>query len=449
MTKLIQTRLRADLFLAVPASSGCSISVKTNALSISTIALYLAATFTSTASAENNWTEFRGDGKQGHAVNAEVPLRWGPSQNVAWSTPIPGKAWSSPIVVGDRVFVTTAVSDSDKPSATVVLRALAVDLRSGKIIWDTEIFTKPGAGKQHKKNSHASPTPVYEDGKIYAHFGHHGTSCLDATSGKVLWKQESLSYPPVHGTGGSPILVDDHLIYSADAGKDPVVIALNKSNGSLAWKTKREVDTARPFSFSTPLAIEVNGKTQVVSPGSGAVVAYDPADGKEIWRCLYGEGYSVVPRPLYANGLVIVCSGFNRANMLAIDPTGSGDVTDSHVKWEYSKQIPKESSPIVVGDLLFVNDDKGILTCLNVNDGEVKYQERIDGKGGFSASPVYASGHLFFHNGEGVTTVVKPSEKFEKVAENKIDEYGLSSFGVAEDGFLIRTESNLFRIAKQ
>lgn len=396
-----------------------------------------------------HWTEFRGPGSQGHAPNADVPLRWGGSQNIAWRTPVAGKAWSSPVVVGSRVFVTTAVTDSDDGKSPLTLLALAFELETGKPIWDTEIFSADEAGKQHKKNSHASPTPVYEDGKIYAHFGHHGTACLNAKSGAIVWKQQSLTYPPVHGTGGSPIIVDENLIFSCDGGKAPFVVALDKSNGNVAWKVDRGVETKRPFSFSTPLAIEVDGKTQVISPGSGAVVAYDPDNGNEIWRCDYGEGYSVVPRPLFAHGLVIVCSGFNKANMLAIDPTGKGNVTDTHVKWEVTKQIPKESSPIVVGGLLFVNDDKGILSCIDVKTGAINYQERLDGKGGYSSSPVFASGHLFFHNGEGTTTVVKPAKTFEKVAENSIGEFGLSSFGVAKDGFLIRTEESLIRVAKK
>ncbi|NNE90523.1 MAG: PQQ-binding-like beta-propeller repeat protein [Verrucomicrobiales bacterium] len=415
--------------------------MKTKSILFSLVAS--AALFPTLAIAEH-WTEFRGAGQQGHApADVEVPLRWSESQNIAWKTPIAGKAWSSPIVVGSRVFVTTAVEEDG-----LSLRVIAVDLESGKPIWDTEVRKKPDAGRMHKKNSHASPTPVFEDGKIYAHFGHHGTYCVDAKSGDIVWKQESIEYPPVHGTGGSPIVLGDKLIFSCDGAKDPIVVALDKSTGDIDWKTDRDVEVSRKFSFSTPLPIEVDGKTQVVVPGSGALISYDPENGNEIWRCLWGEGYSVVPRPVYSHGLVIGCSGFNTANMIAVDPTGTGDVTDSHKKWEISKRIPKESSPIVVGDLLFVNDDKGILSCVEVKTGEVKYEQRLDGQGGYSASPVYAGGHLFFHNGDGITTVVKPTDRFEKVAENSIGEYGLSSFGVAPDGFLIRTESNLIRVKK-
>ena len=392
-----------------------------------------------------DWPEFRGPSGQGHAVGVEVPLTWGPSKNVAWQVGVPGKAWSSPVVVGERIFVTTAV-ETDKGLS---LRALGVGLSAGEVVWDQEIFSKPDEGAFHKKNSHASPTSIVEDGRVYVHFGHHGTACLHAEDGAILWKQASLAYPPMHGNGGSPILVGNKLIFSCDGSEQPFVVALDKADGKVLWKSERGVEVSRTFSFSTPLAIEHDGQTQVVSPGSGAVIAYDPTDGSEIWRCRYGEGYSVVPRPLFAHGLVYVCTGFNNANLLAIDPSGKGDVTATHLRWEVSKRIPKESSPIVVGDHLYVNDDKGILSCFDAKSGEQLWQERIDGSGGFSGCPVYASGHLFFHNGDGVTTVIKPSTTYEKVAENRLDAYGLSSFAVVQDGFIVRTESSLWRLRQE
>ena len=238
------------------------------------------------------------------------------------------------------------------------------------------------------------------------------------------------------------------MIYSADGKEDPLLIALNKHDGSVVWKTPRGLDVRKSFSFCTPLLIEVDGKPQIISPCSGAVVSYDPVNGKEIWRCRYGQGYSVTPRPVYANGLIFASSGFDRAIAHAIDPTGSGDVTDTHLKWTYSKTVPRESSFIVIDDLFYMNDDKGILTCLDSKTGDLHYAERISPEGGYSGSPVYASGHLFFTNGEGVTTVVKPGKKFDKVGENRISEYGLSTFAVISDGFLHRTENHLIRIGK-
>jgi outer membrane protein assembly factor BamB len=226
------------------------------------------------------------------------------------------------------------------------------------------------------------------------------------------------------------------------------VVALKIADGSVAWKTPRAVTVQRNFSFSTPLFIEVKGKTQAIIPGSGAVIAYDTENGREIWRFGYGEGYSVVPRPVHRDGILYVCSGFNRAAIHAVRVDGTGDVTATHQVWMDDKTVPKESSPILVDDLIYFNDDKGILSCLDAATGAEIYRERLDGQGGYSASPVFAGGHLFFHNGNGITTVVKPGRTFRKVAENKLDEFGLSSFAVVSDGFLVRTENHLIRIGE-
>ncbi len=390
------------------------------------------------------WPEFRGADAQGHAPDAKVPLKWSETKNIRWKTPVDGKAWASPVIAEDMVFASTAVTARNKLS----LEARAYALDSGKELWKTVIF-ESDEDKMHQKNSHASPTPIFRDGKLYVHFGHKGTACLNAADGSVIWKQDKITYEPVHGTGGSPLLVNDKLIFSCDGSEDPFVIALSAADGSEVWRTPRGVEVSRTFSFSTPLLIDVKGRPQVILPGSGAVISYEPETGKEIWRCGYDEGYSVVPRPIYDNGIIYVCSGFNTANLLAIRADGTGDVTDTHVVWKAEKRIPRESSPIIVDGLLFINDDKGILTCFDAATGKEYYQERLNGEGGFSSSPVYASGHLFFHNGEGVTTVVKPGKTFQKVGENELNEFGLSSFAVVSDGFIVRTEENLIRIGER
>ncbi len=391
----------------------------------------------------SDWPEFRGPSYDGHALSAEVPLEWSGKKNIRWKIEVPGKAWSTPAVAENRVYVTTAAPKRQDLS----LQARCYDAESGKLIWEQEVFEVEDE-QVHAKNSQASPSPIFESGRLYVHFGHNGTACLNAADGSVIWRQTNLSYIPVHGNGGSPLLFQDRLIFSCDGKDDPFVVALNKTNGSVLWKTDRNVKVSRNFSFSTPLPIEVAGKPQIILPGSGAVVSYDPENGKEIWRFLYGEGYSVVPRPVFHKGIIYVSSGFNQANLFAVRTDGKGDVTDTHLVWDETKTIPKESSPIIVDDLLYLNDDKGILTCFNAATGKVHYRERLDGKGGYSASPVYASGHLFFHNGDGTTTVVKPGKKFEKVSENDLREHGLSSFAVVSDGLIVRTEEHLFRIGQ-
>lgn len=406
------------------------------------LALTGLACHTFTARADS-WPEFRGPSADGHAPDARVPLLWSATKNIRWKVPVDGKAWSSPVVDGDRVYITTAVVEGE----LLKLEARACQLADGAEIWKKVVFEKP-VGNIHQKNSHASPTPVIADGKLYVHFGHDGTAALDAADGRVIWTQTGLPYSPVHGNGGSPVLHGDRLIFASDGEKDPFVAALNKDSGAILWKTPREVEVGRTFSFSTPLMIEVNGAAEAVIPGSGAVVAYDPADGKEIWRFRYADGYSVVPRPLFHDGKIYVCSGFNRAVLFAIRAGGKGDITDTHLVWKDDKAVPKESSPIIVDDLIYLNDDKGVLSCFVAATGEELYRERLEGQGGYSASPVYAGGHLFFHNGSGITTVVKPGRTFTKVAENSLGEAGLSSFAVVSDGFIVRTEGHLVHIGE-
>lgn len=393
--------------------------------------------------AADSWPEFRGPTADGHAPEANVPTLWSATSKTRWKIPVEGKAWSSPVIADGKVYVSTAVSKDAKLS----LKALCFELADGKQVWERTVFEK-AEGAIHAKNSHASPTPVYAEGKLYVHFGHDGTAAMNAGDGSILWTQTSLSYAPVHGNGGSPVVHDGKLIFSSDGQADPFIVALSTADGSVVWKTPRNVTVQRTFSFATPLLIEVNGKIQIISPASGAVIAYDPADGREIWRFRYGEGYSVVPRPLHRDGVIYVCSGFNRAILYAVKTDGTGDVTDTHLVWQDDKTVPKESSPILVGDEIYFNDDKGILSCLDAATGKEHYRERLDGQGGYSASPVFAGGHLYFHNGNGITTVVKPGKTFTKVAENQLGEYGLSSFAVVSDGFVIRTEGHLIRLGE-
>jgi len=396
--------------------------------------------------ATSEWPEFRGAGRQGHADAANVPLKWSDTTNVMWKSEVEGIGWSSPVVADSRIFLTSAVQKGTGLS----LRALAFDARDGSLLWDTEVFAAK-AGKIHKRNSHASATPVFKNGRLYVHFGHDGTACLDAANGSIQWTQTELRYSPVHGNGGSPIMVGEKLIYSCDGAKNPFVVALNKDTGKVIWKTARNVEVSRTFSFSTPLAIEIAGKTQVISPGSGAVIAYDPDDGSEIWRVGYDQGYSVVPRPVYDESLsmIYVCTGFGRAKLLGIkvDAASRGDVTKTHLKWEQAKAIPKESSPILVDGLLYLNDDKGVASCFDAKTGEVQWQERIE-SGSYSTSPTYAGGHIFFQNDAGLTTVIDPGPDLQIVGENDLGEKAMASFAVIDGSIFIRTEGHLWRIGQ-
>lgn len=390
-----------------------------------------------------DWTQFRGSGSQGIAAATELPLSWNSTKNVRWTQPIPGKGWSSPILLGGRLYLTTAVPLSQDASAPLSLRALCLEADSGKVIWDIEVFQQAAGSKIHTKNSHASPTPITDGKRLFVHFGTNGTACLNL-DGQIVWTNRELKYAPVHGSGGSPVLWNGVLIVSCDGADLQFVVALDQQNGTIRWKTPRDTKPTKGFSFGTPLVIEAGGRAQLISQASDAVFAYDPADGKTLWKVRYHDGYSVVPRPVFGQGLLFVCTGYNTPSLLAIRPDGSGDVTESHVVWKTSKAVPKNPSPLLVGEELYIVADNGVATCLEARTGEEIWQARIGGN--FSASPVYAAGRIYLQSEEGEGIVLKAGRQFEELARNPLGEKTLASYAVAERALFIRSENNLRRI---
>jgi outer membrane protein assembly factor BamB len=392
-----------------------------------------------------DWPQFRGPSGDGVSDAAGVPIRWSTSENVAWKTPIPGEGWSSPVHLGGKLYLTSAVEDSS--AGGVSLRAICLDERDGRILWNVEaVQANSETSRQvHTKNSLASSTPVVAGGRLYVHFGHMGTAALDL-DGQVLWRQQDVKYKPVHGNGGSPALVDDLVVFSCDGASDPFVVALEQTSGRVRWKTPRDSQAGKTFSFSTPVVIRVDGDEQVISAGSGFVGAYDPRDGREIWRVGYGEGYSVVPRPVFAHGLLYVATGFNRARLLAIDPSAANSDANEAIVWAYDRGVSLTPSPLVIGDQLYFVADNGIATCLDARSGRVNWTERLEG--GFSASPVGADGRVYFLNETGVTYVVRADSKFELLAENDLAERALASPAAIDGALFIRTAEHLWRIGK-
>lgn len=389
-----------------------------------------------------DWPEFRGPTGQGISTATGLPIEWSATQNVAWKVSVPGTGWSSPSISGGQIFLTTGVTNA---SGGVALRAFAFDVTTGRALWDTEIFSATEASVQpvHTKNSPASPTPLVEGDRVYVHFGHHGTACLDR-AGKILWRNRTLGYEPVHGNGGSPALVGGLLVFNADGAKEPFVVALDKATGAIAWKTPRTAKVKQNFSFCTPLVITVNGRTQIITPGSGAVTALEPQDGRELWHVNYGNGYSVVPRPVFAHGLLFIGTGYNRADLLAIRADGSGDVTDTHIVWRTTKGAPLTPSVVVVGDEVYVVADSGVASCFDAKTGTLHWQERLDGN--YSASPIAVGELIYFLSEEGVGTVVRAARTFEKIATNKIGERTLASYAVADGALFLRSAAHLYRI---
>ena len=239
----------------------------------------------------------------------------------------------------------------------------------------------------------------------------------------------------------------DLFIYSADAEANPAVIALDKNTGAQRWKFDRVSDAKNKFSFSTPLVSEVNGQRQLISAGSGVVNALDPQTGNEIWKARYDQGYSVVPRPLYAHGMIYLSTGYNKPVALAIRADGQGDVTDTHIVWKIEKLVPHNPSMVVVGDEIYFVADNGVLTCADAKTGQIHYQERCTGP--ISASILAADGRLYLQDEKGLGVVVQPGKTFRILAKNDLAERSLASYAVVEDDFLIRTEGHLWRIGQK
>lgn len=389
------------------------------------------------ASLSQDWPQFRGVDGQGHAAGKGYPVEWSESHNVAWKVPVPGRGWSSPVVADGRVWLTTAV----KTGRDTSLRLLAYDAASGRSLLDVEVFRTRG-DLLNPKNSHASPTPILSRDRVYVHFGAEGTAAL-STAGDIIWKAK-LPYESQHGNGGSPELVGDLLVINCDGFDRAFVAALDATTGKVRWRADRPEPHSQ--AYSTPLAMQTSTGTEVVSVGAFYTVAYDPRNGKELWRVHYDEGYSNVPRPVSGNGLVIVATGFDQPSLLAIRPGGRGDVTRTHVVWKLSRGAPLTPSPLLAGDALYVVSDNGIASCVDARTGAVRWQQRLGHS--FSASPLLADNRIYFLDEDGRTTVIAADGSGDHIATNVLDGPTLASMAAVSGSFIIRSASHLYRIGR-
>ena len=392
-----------------------------------------------------DWPEFRGPGGLGVYAGKPLVTEWGVEKNVTWKTPLPGVAWSSPIAVGGKLFLTTAVPGSVGDPADYSLRALCVDQAKGIIDWDVELFVEKTATvpQPHKKNSHASPTPVSDGKRVWVHFGHMGTACLDL-AGNVLWKTQELSYHPLHGNGNSPILVEDTLVFACDGKEVSFLAALDANTGKVRWNTDRKTTATLKFSFATCLLIETNGARVIVSPAANFCGGYDPKTGKELWRVKYPKpGWSLIAAPIYAHGLVFLSTGYVNQHLIAFKPEGTGDIT-ANVVWETKRNAPNTPTPQVIGDELYMLSDSGFLTCLDAKTGTVHYSERLAGKA-YSASPILADGKMYFTSEDGVGQVVAVGREFKPLTRSELKEKTFATFVPVDGALFLRTESQLYR----
>jgi len=390
-----------------------------------------------TGEAAKYWARWRGPSGQGVVTGTGYPDSWSATENVKWKVPVPGSGNSSPIVWGDRIFVTTAY-DSGRRLSVVAYRRT-----DGMKIWET--FAPEGRTSYgHYKNGHASATPATDGQRVYVSFGTRGLLALDM-NGKQVWYRDLGAMDAYHGTAGSPLLYKDRVILYQDQNSNSFIAAFDARTGKDIWRTPR---TAR-VGWGTPAAIHASGRDEIIVNGQYAVVAYNPENGQELWRA-NGTTMETVPTPVVGHGLVFNSSG-RAGPTLAIRPGGTGDVTNSHLAWSSPRGSPFIPSPILYGDYLYmVNDMQSIATAFEAATGRSAWQGRLGvaRAEGFSASPVAFDGKVFFTNDEGETFVLKAGGTFELLHTNSLGERTLASPALVEGRWYFRTEGHLIAIGR-
>jgi outer membrane protein assembly factor BamB len=388
-----------------------------------------------TGEAARYWPRWRGPSGQGYVVGSGYVDRWSATQNVRWKTPVPGSGNSSPVVWGDRIFLTTAYDNGARISVLAYRRS------DGSKLWET--FAPEGrSARTHDKNGYASATPSTDGQRVYVSLGSRGLFAVDL-EGKAAWHQEVGPINNYHGPAGSALLYKDRLILYQDSQGSAFIAAFDARTGKQLWRTPRRASVG----WGTPVAIRVAGHDEVIVNSQQRVNAYNPDTGAELWNC-GGPTFEVIPTPVVGHGLVF-CSSGRAGPTLAIRPGGSGDVTDTHVAWSTQRGSPFVPSPIVVGDHLYmVNDMQSIGTCFDARTGTTVWQERLGEakREGFSASPVVVDGKVFFTNDDGETFVLRAGPKFELLHVNSLGERTLASPALVGGRWYIRTDANLYEI---
>jgi outer membrane protein assembly factor BamB len=400
------------------------------------------------SAAGENWPQFRGPHGDNRADDAPLPLTWSERKNIVWKTAIHDKGWSSPVIWGDQVWLTTATADGKQ------LFALCVDRNSGQVRHDRKVFDVDRPSEVWARyNSFASPTPVVEPGRVYVHFGTYGTACLDANTGATLWQRRDLHCDHWRGAGSSPILYEDLLFLTFDGYDKQYIVALNKYTGETVWQKDRAIDYKTDDgdlkkAFSTPALRIIAGKPQLISSAAVATIAYDPRTGAELWKVYHG-GMNVTAPPLYGQGKVFLCTGDGGLRLLAVRPDGCGDLTATHIVWKVKNKncVPSRSSPILVNDLLYMVNETGMASCLEAKTGALVWQERLGGK--FWASPLYASGRLYLFDEDGLGHVLAAGRTWKKLATNQLDAGCRASPAVSGKSLFVRTLTHLYRIEER
>ncbi len=409
--------------------------------------------------AHADWPQFRGPFNNGHVTApgsttpTGLPVKWSETENVKWKIPIPHRGWSTPAIMEGKVWLTTATLEGHD------FFVICVDAATGNVLLNEKLFHTDAPeplGGAVGVNCYASPSPVVEPGRVYVHFGSYGTACLDTGTFKVLWKREDLACRHFRGPGSSLALFKDYLLITMDGIDQQYLAALDKKTGQNVWRADRTTawndlgQDGKPAGggdfrkgFTTPLVIEVNGKPQVISAGSKAAYSYDATSGRELWKVRY-PAHTPAATAVFGHGLVFLTTGNSPTELMAIRPTGEGDVTSTNIVWKTTRGAPRMPSPLLVDDLLYVVADNGVATCWEATTGKELWQERVGGD--YFASPIYADGRIYCFNNTGASTVLKAGRTYEVLTKNTLEAGLMASPAVAGKALILRTKTHLYRI---
>ncbi len=392
-----------------------------------------------TKAAPGDWPWWRGAAFDGKSSDAAPVTTWSAQKHVLWKTPVPGRGHSSPIVCGERIFLTTADERAQKQYV------LAFDRTTGKPLWTT-LAHEGDFPRMNPKNSQASATPACAGSRLYSAFVHKNGLYVTATDldGKRLWQTKAGDFSSEHGYGCSPVLHDSLVIVNGDSLKGSFLAALDGATGKIAWKTERPT-TGRHGSYGTPIVAELAGRPQLLLTGMSQVAAYDPATGKELWKC---DGPAEVTgcTPAFGASLVFATGGFPEKELLAVRADGSGDVSKSHVAWRTGKGVAYVPSPLYDAGRLYVIADNGIATCFEAATGEQVWQDRL--QGAFTSSPIVAGNLLYVTNEAGKTYVLRTGPRFEIVATNDLGEPVMATPAICHGQIYLRTKEHLYGIGR-
>jgi outer membrane protein assembly factor BamB len=439
------------------------------------IALIVCSSFYSTsgvkAVATSNWPQWRGPDGQGVSTEKNLPYEWSDTKNVAWKTPIPGRGFSSPIIWGTRIFLTTAVEGGPAPADHKAVyheiggkefrhpewtgsdklhsfKVLSLDRDTGKVLWEKTAYEGTVFDHRHKRGAYAAPTAATDGSLIFVWFGSEGFYCYDF-KGSLVWKKALGGVPTMGmGVGTSPVLYQNVVIVQCDQGfdgKNSFITALDKKTGKEVWRTPRPVHT----SWTTPVIVKTKERTELITSGNEFLISYDPENGKEYWRASGLKSHAIAT-PVVGQGLVILSSGYPQKAITAIRLGGSGvvDGTD-RIAWKYNKGTSYVPSPIFYGEYVYLMSDAGILTCMKAATGEIVYEGgRVPVATKFyGASPVAFEDKILLTSDDGDTFVIKAGPKHEVLATNSLGEGVRSSIAIADGRLFIRGEKHLYCIA--